>query len=242
MREIIKLSNRNSYLTINLLGSLIEDLVIKEVPLLGQVKRGDGKVVSSHPCAPIFGPETITKYGLPQHGSMRNNLATLVEQTENQLELQYEINNPNYPPGILVKQNFKIEEDKIFLTTTFINQGQQDAPINFAQHFYWLTPLGWQSLQINNKRMEDLVKQDQGFFWLEENIVSIEGRPNITLTQSGLPYCQLWAYRENNNFDTNYVCIEPAMGPPRRNFFGSSKSLLKAGETKELKISISINK
>lgn len=239
--SLIKLIQGNSRVTINPLGFRIESLVLNGIPYLGYIARGDGKVASSHPCAPIFGPETTTHFNLTQHGEMRNTLAKIVSQNNHQLILEHLITEGSYPPGVEIIEDYQLTDKSFSIKTTITNRSNGAVPINFAHHFYWLTPKGWNNLKINQESVADLVKNDRGFYWGEENIIKLEGLPELLIRQDNLPYVQLWCYGSKNTFDQDYVCIEPAMGPPKSTFLGSKNSLINPQQTKINQIKISIN-
>lgn len=240
LNSTIRLYKNKSQVIINPLGFKIDLLQLDNQVVLDKFVRGDSKSTSSHPCLPIFGPETNTNYGLAQHGNTRNSLAEVVEQTSTTLVLRHQINEGTYPPGLVFQQSFNLKDNEFGLKSTFINEGKRPLPLNFAEHFYWNTPRGWQDLKINNEDAAVLVKNDKGFLWQNKNIISISGQNDILLEQENLPYCQLWTFSKNGKYDQSYVCIEPARGKPRSTYFDSTESILKPNEIIKTEIKISL--
>lgn len=238
--NLIHLSKNKSQVIINLLGFKVNLFQLEEKVILNKFVRGDGKTASSHPCLPVFGPETETNHGLSQHGKARTSLAEIIEQTSTTLKLEHKVNEGTYPIGLIFRQSFTLINNKLVIESIFTNNSEQPLPLNFAEHFYWNAPNGWEGLRINNKNVADLVKKDKGFTWESKNIISNPGQNDILLEQENLPYCQLWAYSENKEYDHDYVCIEPARGRPRSSYFGSAESMLKPGETFRTEIKISL--
>lgn len=229
-----------SSIVINPNGARIEGLTLGQRLILKTVIRGDGRDVSSHPCTPIFGPETTTSYGLPQHGPMRNELCTVEESGLNLVVLSHEIKAGTYPLGMNVRQTFVMFGNNFTLETVHKNNGEKAAPVNFGEHFYWAAPNGWEGLTINGKDVADAVKNDLVVSLEATNQIVIPGLPEIILGQEGLPHANLWVYKDENSgkYDQNYVCIEPVEGNPTKSFFGSRESLIYPGNFRTTLISI----
>lgn len=211
--QITLKSGQNS-VTINQTGSIIEELIINNTKILGRFTRIDNKSAASHPCTPIFGLEKTTNFSLPRHGSARNQDWTIIDQTNNFLTLELKINDGQYPKGLIAQQKFDLTDNNFSITTTHQNLSSNDLPVRFGEHLYWNTPKGWDDLKINNQPVSDLVKKDTGFIWPEKNIIEISGQPKIRLIQKNLNWVQLWTAQNDNQFDNNYVCIEPAQDKP----------------------------
>lgn len=240
--SIIQLISGKNRVEINPLGFKIEYLSLDNYIYLNKFVRSDGKPGTSHPCLPIFGPEITTNFNLLQHGNARNSMAKIITQSATQLKLRHEVSEGDYPAGLIFEQDFKLTTQSFELKSTFTNTSHQPLPVNFAQHFYWNAPKGWAELKINHKNMAELVKGDQGFEWQKENIIEIPSLPAIILKQTNLPYVQLWSGQKDNTYDQNYVCIEPAQGKPRSNYFGSKESLIYPQQTINIKIDLSLIK
>ena len=229
-------------LAINPYGGRIEELVLEGQKIFTSVKRGDGKDASTHPCIPIFGPETTTSFDLPQHGSARNK-DFQVSTVRGDIALSQRIEDGQYPQGLSVTQVHNISDRSYSLVTTNSNNGDQDLPVNFAEHFYWDTPEGWEGLTINGVDVTDIVKKDGAINLLDENEIIIPGQKPIVLKQRGFSIFQLWAGKNPaDEYDKHYVCIEPAEGDPAKDFFGSDRSMIKPGESRTTEIVVSVKK
>lgn len=216
-------------LVVNPHGARIEELVLGGQKIFIKVNRGDGKEGSTHPCIPQFGPETTTSFGLPQHGSARNK-DFKSSPSSSYILLAQEIEDGEYPKGLTIKQDHSLIDGKYYLTTVLSNNGDQALPVNFAEHFYWNAPNGWEGLMINKVDVTDIVKKDGAIKILSKNEIIIPGQKPVILKQKGFSIFQLWVYKnpETGERDKNYVCIEPAEGDPAKNFFGSNESMIKS--------------
>ena len=230
-----------SRLVVNPHGARVEELTLEGQRVFTSVKRGDGRDASTHPCIPIFGPETTTSFGLPQHGSARNKDFNVSAENKNIL-LSQDIEDGQYPKGLKFTQIHALSDESYSLTTINSNNSKQDLPVNFAEHFYWDTPNGWEGLIVNGVDVTDVVKRDGAIELLPENEIIIPGQKPIILKQKGFSIFQLWAYKnpETGEFDTHYVCIEPAEGDPAKDFFGSQGSMIKPGEFRTTEIVVSL--
>lgn len=228
-------------LVINPRGARIEELVLEGQEIFAKVKRGDGRDGSSHPCIPQFGPETSTSFDLPQHGSARNK-DFKVSTADGNIALLHDIEDGKYPKGLNLTQVHSLSDGKYSLTTTSLNNGEQNLPVNFAEHFYWNAPNGWEGLIVNGVDVTDVVKEDGAIDLLPENEIIIPGQKPVILRQKGFSIFQLWAYKnpETGEYDKNYVCIEPAEGDPVKNFFGSEESMIKPDESRTTEIVVSV--
>lgn len=211
---------------VNPLGARIEEVVLGGFPILVSVQRGDGKHASTHPCTPIFGPETHTSFGLPQHGAMRNSLCQVMHTGAREIELSHDIHEGTYPEGVRVRQVFKLIDDKFYVMTFHVNEEKDPAPVNFAEHLYWNAPYGWEGLKVNGEDVTEAVKNDGIISLKDQSLIQIPGMPEILLGQINLPYANLWAYQnpETGNYDNHYVCIEPVQHRPEE--FGSAQTML----------------
>lgn len=228
-----------SDLTINPRGTRVEELILAGLELWGKITRGDGEETSTHPCTPIFGPETSTSYGLPKHGPMRNEEATILTSRSNALAI-YDIHSGTYPKGMSVYQQFRLGINNFSIETTHSNAGSEPAPVNFGEHAYWLTPHGWEGLKINGEDVTDLVKRDKVIEWKEINEILIPSLPRILLMQSGLPFANLWVgTNSKGEYDNHYVCIEPVEQDPHSSKgFGSPESLILPGHFRQNEFTI----
>lgn len=223
--------NRKNSMRINPFGARIEEVVLGGVPILVSVTRGDGKVGSTHPCTPIFGPEKTTSFGLSQHGAMRNSLCEVLTENNKGVTFRHMINEGTYPQGVRVDQRIELLDDAFHVTTFHWNKGKKRAPVNFAEHLYWATPKGWEGLKINGEDVTQQVKDDEVIPLIGLNTIEIPGQPKMILGINGFEVVNLWAYKdETGKYDTHYVCIEPVEKNPKTFPFGSEKTM-KAAES-----------
>jgi galactose mutarotase-like enzyme len=237
--EIVKGKNK---LVINQLGARVEELILGGQKIFTKVVRGDGKEASSHPCIPQFGPDNSGIYNLPQHGSARNkDFKQFV--SDGKITLSLSIRDGNYPEGLNIKQEHSLTNEEYILRTIVSNFGFQSLPVNFAEHFYWDAPDGWEGLKINGINVTEVVKKDASIEIKPENIILIPGQKAIILNQKGFSIFRLWAYGnpQTDEYDNNYVCIEPVESDPEGNFFGSEKSIIKSDQSKVTEIKIQLN-
>ncbi|EKD90953.1 MAG: hypothetical protein ACD_30C00055G0006 [uncultured bacterium] len=229
----------SSDVTLNPKGARVEQLYLGGSLLWDKVTRGDGKETSTHPCTPIFGSETWTSFVLPQHGPMRNDEVRILT-TQSAAIAIYDIHEGTYPNGISVYQQFSLDSNNFTIKTTHFNQGNEPAPVNFAEHAYWLTPKGWEGLMINGEDVTQLVKEDRILKWKDLNEILIPGVPRILLAQKGLPYANLWAGTNSKGLcDTHYVCIEPVeQDPTSSKGFGYKESLILPGHFRQNEFTI----
>jgi glucose-6-phosphate 1-epimerase len=227
-------------LRINLHGARIEELILEGQRIFTSSIRGDGKEGSSHPCIPQFGKTTL--FDLPQHGSARNK-DFKSKVTSDGIILSQEIEDGDYPKGLSIVQEHSLRNDEYRLTTKILNNSRQNLPVNFAEHFYWDTPNGWEGLKINGTDVTEIVKKDTSIKLKSENVIRIPGQKPIILKQEGFSIFRLWAYvnPKTGEYDKNYVCIEPAEGDPDGKFFGSERSMIKPNESRTTKITIKLN-
>lgn len=228
LTRTIETDKGDTKLVVNSHGARIEELVLDGQKILTKIIRGDGKEGSTHPCVPIFGKEAATSFGLPQHGSARNK--DFESLTSNGvIELSQQIEDGNYPKGLRVTQKHSLVDEKYSLVTIITNNGNENLPVSFAEHFYWNTPNGWEGVAVNGKDVTDVVKKDGGIELKEENEIRIPGQRTILLKQKGFRALQLWAYKnpETGEYDSNYVCIEPGEDVSSGKFFGSTESMIK---------------
>ncbi len=239
---LIEVRTDQDVLIMNSHGALIEGLTLDGVRVLATVTRGDGKKAATHPCTPIFGRETTTNYGLPQHGPMRNS-DTVMRRAGNSILVSYDVENGSYPRGLRVEQIARIENGKFSLDTLHRNSSVTPLPANFGEHLYWDAPQGWEGVEINGIDVTELVKKDSVVDLLPRNEISIPGKPIYILEQIGLFKVVLWTGQSSEGvFDKNYVCIEPVEGDPLANFFGTESSLIPPGTNRSTSLSISIKR
>lgn len=240
-REVLQ---GKSHMEVNPLGARPE-LTLGGHKLLVKVTRGDEAEGSTHPCTPIFGPDRQDLFGAKQHGKARKELWNQVTNTPTLVELTHDINEGRYPEGMHVKQKFELQDGLFRLTTVHTNNNEtEDLPVNFAEHFYWDAPQGWEGVKVNGHDVTQLVKDDAGMDWKDVNIIQIPGKPAIKVEQQGLPHMWGWAGGKEDEtgkvveFDKHYVALEACEGREER--FGTEESKLKPGESRETVVTISL--
>lgn len=108
-------SGEGNRAVINTQGARIEVLELDGARILRPVVRGSGKLGSTHPCSPNFGPDTI--YGLPQHGPVRNELWRINYQRGQKLQLACTIRHRNFPEGLKIVQSFILDRNFLMIRT-----------------------------------------------------------------------------------------------------------------------------
>lgn len=226
-------------LEIDLDGGRIVSLKRDGQQILGTFQRIDEKKGNTHVCVPNFGEEGVKEYDLPFHGPARNEEWVLVEETENKIKISYEFKaTEKYLSNLLIEQEFKLEngfKHKVMVR----NIGDKDVPVNVAIHNYWVANNGWLGLKINDVDVSQIVKNDDYFDVGSKNIIIFPNNRKFNFNLKGFSNVRLWTGRtegDNAVYDQEYVCIEPAIG--KESYFGSDKSILKTGETKEVEQTI----
>ncbi|MBU1327171.1 hypothetical protein KKB64_04880 [Patescibacteria group bacterium] len=238
---IVELVDGQNKIRINPHGARILSLELQGKQILGDFIRADGKAGNSHPGTPILGAERTTCFGLPQHGPGRNSPWQIIERSNSRLVLVYQVEVEIYPKGMEVRQEFILDKDGFRLITTHVNTGENPAPVNSGEHFYWNTSEGWDGLRINGELMTDLVKSNGVISIQPDNILEIPGLPKISLKQKGLPWATLWAISKDGKFDSQYVCIEPGEGDQTySDFFATKRALINPGQSRQTEILINL--
>ena len=232
-----------SVLTLNLTGARIEKLQLGEQLVLAKITRASGQIASTHPCVPIFGPETTTQYGLKQHGEARNQLWEQATEAEtDEIVLTYEVNDSGYPPGLKVTQKFKLESDTFELTTTLANHGDESLPVNSAEHCYWdVRVQGWGGLTVNDRDITEVIQKTDVIRLKPRNIIRFpgSGRKPVLLEQNGLNYAVGWN-EDPENTHGHWFCLEPVEGNPKEGFFGSDESMISPKSSRQTVLKISL--
>lgn len=235
-----------SRMVIKPLGARLEELQLAGVKILTKVTRGDGKIGSSHPCAPIFGPEenTNTSFGLTQHGPVRDEICAVEQVSDHAVDLFHEIKSGTYPEGLIISQKYFVSTQLFSLVTIHINMGETPTPVNFGEHFYWDAPEGWKGLRINGEDVTGRVENDLVVSLQKENEILIPGKPKIVLVQEGFRVANLWVgkNKQTGQYDTHYVCIEPVERDPNTNPnpFGLPESMIAPGSARIVRVSITV--
>lgn len=242
----------NSSLRIDRYGGKIIDLILAGKTILYEPKRYDDKQAATHPCTPNFGPDgrnVEEDKRLPQHGPGRNSVWEKAESKPNELKIRLGIDGEKYPEfeGLEVEQIFKLVDGELTIETTHSNNGAEEMPVNFGEHFYFNALYGgWDKLTINEQPVAEMVRQTGVLELGRENIISGLEAGEIVLKQEGLSKAVLWTGRNADEtiFDNHYVCIEPVEGDPVKGndpgFFGTEASMIKAGESRKTMIKLSL--
>lgn len=227
---------------VNQNGARIEKLKLGNQLLLTKATRSDGREASTHPCVPIFGPETSTSFGLKQHGESRNQLWQASGERGSRIILSYEVQDKGYPRGLNVTQRFTIKNGVFQLITECVNNGEDSLPVNFGEHCYWSTLYGgWGGLTMNDEDVTEAIKRTGVIQLQPRNIIRFPDRNKkpIVLEQNGLGHAVLWNDSPDNPHGS-WVCIEPVEGNPKENFFGSKESMISPGGTRKTELKISL--
>jgi len=240
-----------SSMRINLEGGRLESLVLNGQELLFSGTRIDGGTGSTHLCSPNFGPDKVG-FGLPNHGPGRDKKTkwTVIKDEPEHVIQSYvigsgEVSAGNYPSGMEIIQDYKLVDGGLKIITTHTNNGDTEAPVNSAMHFYWATLLGlgegdkgWEGVKVNGIDVSDKIKEDTALPWKDENIIEIPGRSPILVKQKGLPYFQCWTAEKDGEFDRKFAALEPAEGPEKR--FGTPESMIKPGDSRTTEIFVQV--
>jgi galactose mutarotase-like enzyme len=236
---IYEISIGNSKLVMESHGAVIAELTLGGQRILADAKRADGKRGVTHPCTPIFGPETTTHFGLPQHGPMRTSETTM-QKTSDTVIVEYHIDCGTYPKGMYVKQTAHLTQDTLTLTTTHANAGDEPMPVNFGEHLYWDTPDGWEGAEVNGQIVAELAKATGVIDLQEKNTIELPGKKPVHITQLGLQKAVCWAAGSSEKgFDSTYICIEPVEANPQENAFGSPSSMIAPGTHRQTVLTFS---
>jgi galactose mutarotase-like enzyme len=238
---IYEINVGNSRLVMELQGAVITELTLDGQRILADTKRGDGKRGVTHPCTPIFGPETTTHFGLPQHGPMRTSETTMQKMSDTVI-VEYHIDCGTYPKGMYVKQTAHLSADSLTITTTHANAGDEPMPVNFGEHLYWDAPEGWEGTKVNGQEVAPLAKSTGVIDLKEKNTIEIPGKKAVNLEQTGLLKAVCWSYGSpEKGFDSAYICIEPVEANPQENTFGSPTSMIAPGTHRQTILTFSLH-
>lgn len=221
-------------------------LTIAGQSVLTKITRGDGKVGSTHPCTPIFGPDRNKLYGLNQHGNTRNEPCQVTQTSDTTINISHPITDPGYPQGVVFQQTVALQNGVFSVATAHTNTGTQPAAVNTGEHCYFDAPQGYSGTTVNGFDISDMIKNNIAGVPIElqaTNTISIPGKPAYTLVQEGFSHVMLWVGEdpETRFKDSNYVCIEPVEANPNTDFFGSPASLLQPGERRLVWFSLAID-
>lgn len=219
-------------------------LTLQGIPILGSFERGDGKTGITHPCTPIFGPDRKNRFGLKQHGNMRNEIVTVTSIADS-IMVSHTITDAGYPKNVIVKQIMSIEDGVFTFVMIHTNAGKEEVVVNAGEHCYFDAPQGYQGTKINGRDITQLIEENVDGIAIDlqnTNIIQIPGKPEIVLEQNGFLNAMIWVGRNPNTkaIDTKYVCIEPVEGDPTGNFFGSKKSKIPVGQSRSAMFSLQI--
>ena len=219
-------------------------LTLQGIPVLGSFERGDGKTGVTHPCTPIFGPDKKNRFGLKQHGNMRNENVD-VKSIADSIIVSHTITDHGYPKGLSVKQIMSVEEGMFTLVMIHTNNGKEHAVVNAGEHCYFDAPNGYSGTKVNGRDITRLIEENAdgiAIELLDANTIQIPGKPEIILEQNGFHNAMLWVGKAPGSkaIDAAYICIEPVEDDPNSNFFGSKKSKIPAGQSRSAMFSLSI--
>ncbi len=221
---------------IDLQGGRITKLSYGNQTVLGSYNRIDGKQGNTHLCVPNFADEGGETYGLPFHGPARNCMWKLVSHDTGSIRCVIP-KTEKYPAELSVIQRFVLSNTQFSHTITVSHIGGEPVPINIGIHNYWDTPNGWENLKLNSQDAVYIVKKNGRVPLKKENSLEFSSGKKIYWEVSGFSEAVLWSAFRGNEFDKNYVCIEPVLG--YKNYFESKESILRKGEKKQYSQQIS---
>jgi len=223
--NIIKISNADWGLEIDLSGGRIVRLENISQKILGTFERMDGKEGNTHVCVPNFAAEGVEKYGFVPHGPFRNGEWVLIDKTSENLEIVCEVD------GLNVNQKFRIGK-KFEHEIRVKNVSMEPKRVNVAIHNYWDVEFGWKGIKLNGEDITDGIKESVDLEIEKENVLDVPKKMPISWQLSGFKYVKLWTgFREENGqkvFDQKYICVEPVM--EKEGFVETEKSWLKPEE------------
>jgi hypothetical protein len=229
MADYERLANAggNSSFVLKTDGSRTMELILGGYRISGVVKRWDAEA-TSHSCSPNFDavPET---YQLPRHGLMRTTQAEVIANTGRTLYNET-ILKQGTKPIIEVRQIFTLSKSALEIETFNWNLSGGRIPRNFGIHQYYDTQ-GLKGVLLNDEPLAERIKSDAAFTWNAENTLVIPGKPQLLLTQEGLPVANSWTGQDKTGkYDEHYFSLSAVEGFFRENdgpvFFGSPESLI----------------
>ena len=236
----MKIIYKNWSLTLDLNGGRINELSHKNSKVFGTYQRIDGKIGSTHICAPSFDKEGMEKYNLPFHGYARSLMWSCNQQTATSIRISAKtITSEAYPAELELSQEF-ILNDTFTHHISIKHISGKPVPINIAIHYYWDTPRGWEESAINSKQLATNIRTN-GYMNLEENNIITFPHARYEMKSNGLRSAALWtSFKTDENgekkFNQDFCCVEPVIKWP--GYFGTNKSILKKGEIKKISISL----
>lgn len=256
--HIKELAVADSSLSLNLMGGRLESLKLGGLQLVFSGTRIDGGTGSTHLCSPNSGSAkkgpVEDGYDLDDHGPGRKDEWEELESGPDFIKIGYVIKGGKYPSGMHVTQEYRFIDRGVKITTRHENKNKdhQLLPKNEATHMYWITEFGatregrgWENadgenVKVNGQDVAQMIRDDTGMFWRDENDIEMPGRPTLRVKQTGLPYVQGWAAKDESTgqYDSKYACLEPAEGPEER--FGTPKSMIAPGESRETELFIQV--
>mgnify|MGYP001388165962 CR=1 FL=1 len=183
--------------------------------------RGDKKAAVSHACAPIWGAPAKL-YGFEQHGPVRASLWTLhtYESDKDGGTIIMSSDTPALPlyqSAIRVTQTFILNASGFSLTTAYKNIGTSPVPVNHGHHLYFATPEGWDDATLDGKPIAADIMENSGYDFSDgPHSIVIPGMPPVQLKTNGYSYVWMWTGQsgEEEEYDSNYCCIEPLEANP----------------------------
>lgn len=244
-----------NFLRLNPIGGLIESLKFNGIEVITSPKRGDGKIVSTHFCVPMLGPDTRDlsegAQRLPQHGPARNDIWQIVndDSLSGLITVKYELKHTSYPGGLIAVVNHQLKDGQYSNTTVLENKGTEEMPIVPGWHLYWNAFLtrgnyvhqGYDGITLNGDDIFEKINPDSSFIDLaEKNILRVPGMYEVELAQTNLPRAVLWAGKDGQGKkDKNYFCLEPIARD--LNNFGKPESMLAPKEQREFTFGLKLN-
>lgn len=229
------------------------NLVLNGSEILSTVARGGdpNRLAQSHPCSPNFDKDTAN-LRLPNHGVMRNVPVTeILINTPDTIRTRLVLAGGDYPPGIVVEQNYRLTERYLEITTSHTNEGDVPAPVNYGDHLYFNSPLGNEEVRMGTKsglkNLIGAIRDDAVLPFENEKLLEIPGLPRLLLAAYGRRIINPWVDMNiQGEFDKNYFCaslVENNFHPTLlrgSGFFGRPESMIRPGDVRTSTIFVAL--
>lgn len=215
----------------DLKGGRIVKLSLDDNIILGTFTRIDGKQGNTHICAPNFNLEGTKEYGLPAHGQPRSSVWQVKTDDATYLSIYLNLQSTGlYKADLYIEQIFELTKDGFKQTVIVENTCGQTVPVNIGIHNYWATPGGWMGTRLNGIDIASEVHKNGQAKARKSNTIAFPDGRKFRLKTRDLSDIKLWtAYNDSDEFDGDYVCIEPVKSL-EPGYFGTKQSLLKEGK------------
>ena len=223
-------------LEIDPIGASIRRLILGDNEIIWSGTRPDGGKGITHPCIPNF---NIAE-GLPNHGPARKD--EWKKMDEHTYTWSMQAIGDLYHAGLQAIRTFRLEDEKLTVTTTLKNNSDQNLPINIAEHNYFVCSSDKRALvKINGVPFDKGGLEAEAKF-LEiggkELRIEIPGKPVIVMRVDGYTAFAQWSQP-----DAQFVCVEPIqVFPLEASKFINDAPQINIGETKIFQYMLSLQK